>query len=234
MIKILSIALATAVATFGSYAFACKSECPMTGKSVKECSEECRKKCHHKHKVEKVKDFEFSRFFIRPTADKNQPTAAYVTINNTGKVDDKLIAISHPSVHNIEIHNSTVDDKGVMRMEEMKEGIIVKAGEKVALRPRGLHIMINNPDRVFEENTLIPLTLHFEKAGDVMLMFKVKNPRPMHKMHGKHHDKSKMKDGGNCSMGSHGKDTSHKVITPVAPATPVAPMSPMVPSPKAN
>jgi copper(I)-binding protein len=56
---------------------------------------------------------------------------------------------------------------GVMKMREMENGIEIPAGETVALKPGGLHIMFMGLTRSFEEGTTVPVVLTFEKAGDV-------------------------------------------------------------------
>ncbi len=95
----------------------------------------------------------------RPTDAKD------LTIVNTGTSDDRLIAASSPVAEKSEPH-STIDDNGVMRMRPLA-GIEVKAGERVELKPGGMHLMLTGLKAPLKLGQSFPLTLTFEKAGAV-------------------------------------------------------------------
>ncbi|HSL57689.1 MAG TPA: copper chaperone PCu(A)C [Acidimicrobiales bacterium] len=77
---------------------------------------------------------------IRVPAGPN--TALYLEITNQGTVDDRLVAVAGPIGEEIQIHETTTDDEGRMSMGEVGGGILLPAGETVALQPGGLHVMI--------------------------------------------------------------------------------------------
>ncbi len=54
----------------------------------------------------------------------------------------------------------------VMRMREVS-GIDVPSGKSVELKPGGYHIMFLGLKQPLKVGEHIPITLHFEKAGDV-------------------------------------------------------------------
>jgi copper(I)-binding protein len=60
----------------------------------------------------------------------------------------------------------------VMRMRSVV-GIEIGAGETVALRPGGYHLMLVNLKHPLGEGEDVPLTLTFEKAGSLDVVVKV-------------------------------------------------------------
>ena len=117
-----------------------------------------------------------------PHAFATPPTApvagGYMTIENGGTVDDRLIAIEvDPSVAGIaQIHEMAMEGD-VMRMREREGGVPVPAGETVALAPGGLHVMFMRLPEGFAEGREFPATLLFEKAGEVEVVFTVERRR---------------------------------------------------------
>ncbi len=98
-----------------------------------------------------------------PGAAKNG--AAYLTVSNTGKQADRLVAASVDVADHAELHTH-LNDNGVMKMRQIPD-IPVEAGATVKLQPGGLHIMLMDLKQPLKEGDKIPLTLRFEKAGEV-------------------------------------------------------------------
>jgi hypothetical protein len=101
----------------------------------------------------------------------NVPTAAYITINNIGSQDDKLISIQSDISDKVEIHETKLDAKGVMTMIPVTTGLLLKANTKTELKPRSAHIMIHNITEPVFKHGHIPLKLNFEKSGTRMVNF---------------------------------------------------------------
>ena len=59
----------------------------------------------------------------RITAPTVKRGGAFMNIKNDGKTDDVLIAASTPRSSVTELHNTTLDENGVMKMREMENGI---------------------------------------------------------------------------------------------------------------
>jgi copper(I)-binding protein len=114
---------------------------------------------------------EIAHPFARATAATAKTGGAYFTIVNTGASDDRLIAASSPVAEKSEPH-STIDDNGVMKMRPLA-GIEVKAGERVELKPGGMHLMLTGLKAPLKLGQSFPLTLTFEKAGAVSIMVAV-------------------------------------------------------------
>ncbi|MFN4353998.1 copper chaperone PCu(A)C [Parvibaculum sp.] len=100
-------------------------------------------------------------------ASATQTSAAYLTIGNKSGEDDTLLEVRSPAAERVEIHDMTMEDM-VMRMRRLDD-LPVAAGESVALAPGGKHIMLIGLSAPLEEGSSVPLTLVFEKAGEIAI-----------------------------------------------------------------
>ncbi|RFC65268.1 copper chaperone PCu(A)C [Fulvimarina endophytica] len=97
----------------------------------------------------------------------NAPVAGgYLTLDNRGSSEDRLLGGSSPVASDVQIHEMSMDD-GVMKMRQITDGLAVPAGEAVELSPGGYHLMLMDLSEPLKEGARVPLTLRFEKAGDV-------------------------------------------------------------------
>jgi copper(I)-binding protein len=99
---------------------------------------------------------------VSPAAAENG--AFYMAINNQTGEDDALVAVRSDVCRAVELHESALDDEGVMSMRPMQE-IAVPAGETVGLEVAGLHVMCIGVVTPFTLGDRVPLTLVFDKAG---------------------------------------------------------------------
>ncbi|MGE5603390.1 MAG: copper chaperone PCu(A)C [Nitrososphaerales archaeon] len=93
---------------------------------------------------------------------------AFLTVVNSGKAADRLVAARTPVAQSVELHE-TIDDNGVMKMRPVAGGYEIPANGKLELKPGGKHLMfvgLGTPLKVGEE---LEITLTFEKAGDVSI-----------------------------------------------------------------
>jgi copper(I)-binding protein len=97
----------------------------------------------------------------------NQPTgAAYMTIENTGKDADKLLAASSPVAKSVQIHSMSMQGN-VMKMREVSD-LELKPSTKTELKPGdGYHLMLVGLKQPLKAGDKFPVTLSFEKAGKV-------------------------------------------------------------------
>lgn len=103
--------------------------------------------------------------WTRATARGQAIAAGYLEIRNSGKQADRIIGASSPAAERIELH-VVVKEGEVMKMRQVKS-FDVPAGGTVELKPRGPHMMIIGIKRPFRKDERIPVTLEFEKAGDL-------------------------------------------------------------------
>lgn len=113
--------------------------------------------------------------WARPSSGADMNGAIYLHITNDGNEADTLLSADSPSAQAAEVHESMVDDKGVMRMEP-RESIEIPAGGEVAFQPGGLHIMLVELKQPLSVDDEVQLTLRFEKAGEIQLRVKVREP----------------------------------------------------------
>jgi periplasmic copper chaperone A len=99
--------------------------------------------------------------WARATPGGAQTAAAYVTI--TSAAGDRLTGASTPAAKDAQLHTTTMDGN-VMKMRQV-DGIDLPAGQTVALKPGGYHIMLMGLAQPLKEGQTFPLTLTFDKAG---------------------------------------------------------------------
>ena len=98
----------------------------------------------------------------------------FLTVRNTGTAPDRLLSAASPAAARVEIHASTLQD-GVMRMRP-QDDVPVPAGSEVALRPGGLHLMLLELRQPLRAGDRVPVTLRFERAGEVRTELTVRAP----------------------------------------------------------
>jgi periplasmic copper chaperone A len=92
--------------------------------------------------------------------------AGYMKITNTGTTSDRLIGGSSDIAPKFEVHEMSMDN-GVMKMRPLKDGIEIKPGQSVELKPGSFHVMFVGLKNPLKEGDHIKATLVFEKAGKV-------------------------------------------------------------------
>jgi len=103
--------------------------------------------------------------WARASGGTARPGAAYVTIRNTGDEPDRLVGIETPVAARPEVH-AMKHEGDVMRMRPAGS-LEISPGGEVRLEPGGLHIMLMELQAPLEGGEQIPLTLIFEKAGEI-------------------------------------------------------------------
>jgi hypothetical protein len=110
--------------------------------------------------------------------------AGYATLRNPGARADRLLSAQSPRARRVELHQMSMTG-GVMRMTPV-EAIALPAGASVTLAPGGLHFMFIDIDAQFRDGERIPVTLQFERHGDVAVVF-IARPRPAEGAHSHDH-----------------------------------------------
>lgn len=97
--------------------------------------------------------------------------ASYLTIRNHGQDDadaDNLVGARSPIAAQVEIHNM-IHSEGQMKMQKT-DRVGIPAQGAVVFEPGAMHIMLKNLAKPLVEGEMFPLTLEFEKAGEVDVM----------------------------------------------------------------
>lgn len=109
--------------------------------------------------------------FTRATPPGGSVAGAFMAIANQGKDADRLVGVASPAATSVQIHEMSMDG-GVMRMRPV-QGIDLKPGTTVQLKPGGFHVMLEGLKQPLKQGDEIPLTLSFEKAGSIAVMVQV-------------------------------------------------------------
>ncbi len=106
----------------------------------------------------------------RASSMMTEAGAFYMIIENTGADADALLAVESAVCGITELHESSIDEAGVMRMRPVTGGRIeLPAGSTVELKTGGLHVMCLQKQEAFVEGAKVPLTLVFEKAAPLQV-----------------------------------------------------------------
>ena len=90
---------------------------------------------------------------------------AFMVIENHGATPDKLIGASSPVSARAQVHEMTMTGN-VMRMRAVPSLVIPPNG-KVALDPDDYHLMLTGMKQRLKIGDTFPITLKFEKAGEI-------------------------------------------------------------------
>jgi copper(I)-binding protein len=112
--------------------------------------------------------------WARATPPGAQVGGGYMTITNTGGESDTLVGGSSPVAGEVQVHEMSMQD-GVMKMRELPDGLQIKAGETVTLKPGGYHLMLMNLKEPLKQGEQVSATLEFAKAGKVEVMLNVES-----------------------------------------------------------
>jgi len=104
-------------------------------------------------------------FVVRPAG--SSPAAFYASVESQGAVADTLLEISSDAFEMIMLHTTT---NGVM---EMVHDLPLPAHGVIALRPGGLHGMLEGPTRPLARGDSVTLTLRFARAAPVVVTARV-------------------------------------------------------------
>jgi len=97
----------------------------------------------------------------RPTPPGTPMGVGYLAIVNNSMKDITLTAAETPRAGHVSIHESLMKD-GVMRMQALKDGLKIPAGDMVELKPHGYHLMLEQLKEPLKAGERIPLNLYFD------------------------------------------------------------------------
>lgn len=99
--------------------------------------------------------------WVRATVAGQSATGAFMTL--TAKQDAKLVAVSSPVAGVAEVHEMKMDGD-VMRMRAVQGGLSLPAGQAVALKPGGYHVMLMDLKAPVAKDSTVAVTLTFSDA----------------------------------------------------------------------
>lgn len=102
--------------------------------------------------------------------------AAFFVLHNQSDTADRLVSASSPQAQKTEIHEHVHKD-GLMKMQQV-QGVDVPAGGEVKFVPMGYHVMLFGVKQQLKDGERFPMTLRFEKAGEVQVEVAVQKDAP--------------------------------------------------------
>src|SRR3974390_1810340 len=112
--------------------------------------------------------------WARATPSGAKTGAVYMTIDNKSSIADRLTGVSSEVAKKLQIHE-TKTDKGITKMREISGGLPVPAGGSVVLKPGAYHVMLIDLHKPLKAGETFPLTLVFEKAGEISITVPVQS-----------------------------------------------------------
>jgi copper(I)-binding protein len=122
----------------------------------------------------KVGTIEVDRPWMRATPKGAESTVGYFRVTNSGTTADRLTGGSTPAASQFQIHEMTMTG-GVMKMRHLPDGLEIKAGETVELKPSSYHAMFVGVKQPLKQGDHVKGTLTFEKAGALEVEYTVES-----------------------------------------------------------
>jgi copper(I)-binding protein len=98
------------------------------------------------------------------------PTAAaFMVIYNQGGAADRLIGVRSDVAARTELHTHISDENGVMQMVEVEEGFELPTDGEILMQRGSHHVMFMGVTEPLVDGQVIPVTLVFETAGEVVV-----------------------------------------------------------------
>jgi periplasmic copper chaperone A len=138
----------------------------------------------------KAGSLEIKHPWARATPKGAAVAGGYMTIMNKGTTADRLTGGSTAVSGKFEIHEMKIE-QGVMKMRPLPQGLEIKPGETVELKPGSYHLMFLQLKAPFEQGKRVKGTLTFEKAGTIEVEYAIEaiggSPTADHGGHGAQH-----------------------------------------------
>jgi periplasmic copper chaperone A len=110
--------------------------------------------------------------WARPSIGDATNGSAYMTLSNGGDVPDRLVAVKTDAADSVMLHESRMEGE-VMKMVPLENGVEVPAHGSAELKPLGMHVMLMGLRQPLKAGDTFPLTLVFEKHGEVPIKVNV-------------------------------------------------------------
>jgi len=110
--------------------------------------------------------------WARATPGGAKTGAVYMTLDNKSGTADRLTGASSDVADKLQIHEMKVEN-GVMKMREIAGSLPIPAGGSVALKPGSYHVMLIGLKKPLTAGEKFPLTLTFDKAGNISVTVQV-------------------------------------------------------------
>ena len=117
----------------------------------------------------------------RATPPGAKVAVGYLEIRNNGSQPDRLLAATTPAAKRVEMH-ITEHAGEVAKMRQLR-AFEIPARERLALSPGGAHLMLVDIVEPLKKGQRFPMTLRFERAGELEVQFEVQELGSRHPHH---------------------------------------------------
>jgi len=115
----------------------------------------------------KAQDLTVREAWARASAGMARAGAAFMVIENHGAGDDAIVSAEANVSKVVELHTH-IHENGMMRMRQIPQ-IDLPAGQRVDLKPGGLHVMFIGLNQPLTEGQTFDVKLNFKKSGSITL-----------------------------------------------------------------
>jgi hypothetical protein len=119
-----------------------------------------------------VGSMHISQPWARATPKGADDGAGYMTITNKGSMPDRVSCVSADVSKQCQIHSMTMES-GVMKMRPVENGLEIKPGETVTLKPGSYHMMFVDLKHPLEQGKSVEAELKFDQAGTVKVEYPI-------------------------------------------------------------
>jgi periplasmic copper chaperone A len=126
-------------------------------------------------------DIQVRHPWSRATPPGANVAVGYMEIRNTGPRGDRLLSARTPVAKRVEFH-VTQRDGEVVQMRQV-EAFDIPSRERRELRPGGAHLMLVDLAQPLKQGDRFPMTLRFERVGEVVIELEVQEAGARHPRH---------------------------------------------------
>ena len=127
----------------------------------------------------KAGDLVITHLWVKAPPKGAKVAGGYLKITNKGEKSDRLTGGSFIGARKVEVHEMSIKD-GIMSMKSLENGLEIKAGQTVFLKPGSFHLMLMGLSEQLKDGDTIKGSLVFEKAGTIDVEFKIKKSVKAH------------------------------------------------------
>jgi len=113
--------------------------------------------------------------WARPGKAATVPAAVYFEIVNRGEAGDRLLSAKSARAEHVELHVSEKSETGIVSMRLLKDGLTVDGLAKVSMETGSYHVMLIGLEGKLRLGESFPMTLNFEKAGEIEILVHVED-----------------------------------------------------------
>ena len=120
----------------------------------------------------RVGDLTIEAPWARATPAGAKVGGGYLKIINNGTQPDRLLGGSLTGASDVEVHEMSMSNN-VMKMRQLKDGLEIKPGQTIELKPGGYHLMLMGLREGLKQGASVKGSLIFQRAGTVEIEYAI-------------------------------------------------------------